>query len=110
MNKVRRKEIRAIITKLQALVNNIKESGLTDIEDVLSDIIEDLEYILSEEECYKDNIPENLQNGIRYEESEESCDNLEEAISILGYIDSSDSIEYATNNINEAIDCLQNAV
>jgi hypothetical protein len=107
---MRRKEIRDVIAKLHAITSQAKENGVSDIQDILSDLIEDLEYILNEEECYKDNIPENLQNGIRYEESEESCDNLEEAISALGYIDNDDSVEYILNSINEAIDYLHNAI
>ena len=110
MNKTRRKEIRAIIATLQKLAETITTSTTSDIEEVLNDIIEDVEYILNEEECYKDNIPENLQNSIRYEESEESCDNLEEAISTLGYIDNDDSVDYIIKNIHESIQYLQGAL
>ena len=110
MNKVRRRGIRANITKLYELVQTIKETGLSEIEDKLADIIEDLEYFLSEEECYRDNMPENLQNGFKYERAEEACDNLQDAVDILAYIDSSDTIEYAINNIDEAVNCLNNAI
>lgn len=36
--------------------------------------------ILSEEEEYRDNIPENLQGSEKYENAENNCDNLQNAI------------------------------
>lgn len=110
MNKLRRKGIRTNITKLHELIQIIKEMGLSDIEDKLADIIEDLEYFLSEEECYRDNMPENLQNGFKYERAEEACDNLQDAVDTLAYIDSDDTVEDVINNINEAVNCLYNAI
>ena len=67
MNKQRRKEISMQIKNLE----NLKEN---------------LEIILSDEECYFDNIPENLQSSIRGEESESAIDILSEAIDSLDEI------------------------
>ena len=64
MNKQRRKQIS----------NNVK---------LLEDIKNNLESILSDEECYLDNMPENLQSSLRGEESEEAIDMLAETIELL---------------------------
>lgn len=69
MNKARRKQLEEIIERIQG-------------------ISEDLESIMSDEEEYRDNMPENLQWSERYEIAYNACyamqdalDNLEEAIS-----------------------------
>lgn len=49
----------------------------------------------SEEEEYRDNIPENFQSGERYERTEEICESLSDAVS---------SLEDATSSIEEAIE------
>jgi hypothetical protein len=67
MNKQRRKDIGVQISNLE----NIKSN---------------LEAILSDEECYFDNMPENLQGSIRGEDSENAIDNLSEAIDSLDEI------------------------
>lgn len=67
MNKQRRKDIGAQISNLE----NIKSN---------------LESILSDEECYFDNMPENLQGSIRGEDSENAIDILSEAIDSLDEI------------------------
>ena len=50
-----------------------------------------LEELRDEEQDYFDNIPENLQQGERYEQAESALDNLESAISSLeetvGYLE-----------------------
>ena len=61
MNKQRRKSISEIIRNIES----IKLS---------------LENVLSDEQDYFDNMPENLQGSIRGEESEEAIDILEEAV------------------------------
>jgi hypothetical protein len=53
-----------------------------------------LEYLMEEEEEYRDNIPENLQGSERYEKADEACSNLEDAISDLEDVIS--SIDAAT--------------
>ena len=54
-----------------------------------------LEEIQTEEEEYRDNIPENFQSGERYEHIEEICESLSDAVS---------SLEDATSSIEEAIE------
>lgn len=74
MNKKRRKEIENNMNSLEVIKSN-------------------LEYILSEEEDYFDNMPENLQSSIRGEESENAIDVLTETIDTIGdCIDSLDEI------------------
>lgn len=64
MNKKRRAEISNIIEELNELKNRI-------------------ETVLSEEENYFENIPENLETSIRAEESEDAIESLEDASSDL---------------------------
>ena len=48
---------------------------------------------MSDEEEYRDNIPENLQSSERYEQAEAACDAMQEAL---------DQIEEAISNIENA--------
>lgn len=75
MNKERRKELLAIINRLQSI-------NLSD-ENEVDSVKCDLESVLCDEEGYMDNIPENLQGGYRYAKAEEVCDNLQCAIDVL---------------------------
>lgn len=75
MNKVRRKNLQAIIDRLEELKGSL----------------EDLQ---AEEEEYRDNIPENMQESERYEKADEACDNLSSAV---------DSLEEAISSIEAAI-------
>ena len=75
MNKERRKELLAIINRLQS-INLSDESEVDSVKC-------DLESVLCDEEGYMDNIPENLQGGYRYAKAEEACDNLQCAIDVL---------------------------
>lgn len=61
----------------------------------LQAIIDQLETLQTEEEEYRDNIPENFQSGERYEHIEEICESLSDAVS---------SLEDATSSIEEAIE------
>lgn len=76
MNKSRRKELQRIIDQLEDLKDN-------------------LESIMSEEEDYRDSIPENLQGSARYEKADDACGSLDDAIS---------SLEDAVSSIEEAIE------
>ena len=51
------------------------------------------EDIMSEEEDYRDNMPENLQGSMKYDAAEEAIDNMQDAI---------DSLEEAIDSLNEA--------
>lgn len=64
MNKERRKNINNTIEKLR-------------------EINETISIILEEEEIYRDNMPENLQNSEKYEKADQACDNLQECIDEL---------------------------
>lgn len=107
MNKIRRKEIRQVISRLNKLLEGF---SLENICDLIADIIEDVELILSDEECYKDNIPENLQNGYRYNDSEYACDYLQDAISELEYIDEEEDEKSIISYINSAIHYLNESI
>ena len=55
MNKARRKNLQAIIDQLEALKGSLED-------------------LRAEEEEYRDNIPENMQESERYEKADEACD------------------------------------
>ncbi len=75
MNDKRRKRIREVVARLESCST-------------------DLESIKDEEDETRDNIPENLQNGDRYCESEECSDKIDDAISdIRSAIDGLGEIE-----------------
>ena len=74
MNKPRRKNLQGIIDQLEELKSSIED-------------------LMSEEEEYRDNMPENMQGGERYEAAEMACDNLSDAVSNLE--DAISSIEAA---------------
>ena len=75
MNKVRRKNLQAIIDQLEELKGSLED--------------------LQAEEEYRDNIPENMQESKRYEKADEACDNLSSAV---------DSLEEAISSIEAAIE------
>ena len=75
MNKVRRKNLQAIIDQLEELKGSLED--------------------LQTEEEYRDNIPENMQESERYEKADEACDNLSSAV---------DSLEEAISSIEAAIE------
>ena len=65
MNKVRREQISTVVGKLK------------DCKDVLEEIKND-------EDCSRENMPENLENSQRYTDSEEASDSLDDATSDIG--------------------------
>lgn len=64
-------------------MNKTRRKALKALMDQLEDIKSSLEEIQSEEEDYRDNIPENLQGSERYEIADAACDNLSDAVSSL---------------------------
>ena len=74
MNIFRRKEIGNLISQIE-------------------EITDALENIKSDEEEYRDNIPENLQSSVRYEKAEEAICMMEDAI---------DNLSDAMSNLEEA--------
>lgn len=83
MNKQRRKDIYMNTRKLLFIIQNNKFD-----KSILKRILMDIEHLQNEEEDYRDNIPENMQGGDRYERADEACDNM----------------SYACDYINEAMD------
>lgn len=77
MNKERRKSLREIQSKLERLGQDLE--ALKEEE---------------EEEEYRDNVPENLQESDRYQRADEVCDLLQEALG---------SLDGAFQNIEEAV-------
>lgn len=77
MNKERRKSLREIQSKLESLG-------------------QDLEALKEEEEEYRDNMPENLQESERYQRADEVCNLLMEAL---------ENLDNAYQQIEEAVEC-----
>lgn len=67
-------------------MNKQRRKSISDNIKLLEDIKNNLEEILSDEEMYFDNMPENLQGSIRGEESETAIDILSTSIDELGSI------------------------
>ena len=61
-------------------MNNQRRVRVDDVIEKLRNIQSEIGDILSEEEEYRDNIPENLQGSEKYENAENNCDNLQNAI------------------------------
>ena len=53
------------------------------IAEQLSELREALEQVQFDEEDYRDNMPENLQNSERYQKADEACDNLYAAVEAI---------------------------
>jgi hypothetical protein len=64
-------------------MNNKRRKALEAVFDQLNETKGVLEDMQIEEEEYRDNIPENMQNSERYTRTEKICDDLEEAVSLL---------------------------
>lgn len=60
-------------------MNKSRRNSIRHIAFQLEELKDDLADIQTEEEEYRDNIPENLQGSKRYEKAEEACDTLSEA-------------------------------
>lgn len=75
MNRMRRKQLDAILAKLEELK-------------------EEVAVLQEEEEEYRDNMPENLQGSEKYEKADAACDALSSTV---------DAIEEAVGYIEEAV-------
>lgn len=64
-------------------MNKARRKSIQDVAGQLDTLKSTLEEIQSEEEEYRDNIPENLQGSARYEAADEACDTLGEAVDNL---------------------------
>lgn len=74
-------------------MNKQRRKTLNELYDKLAELRDLLEEVKCEEDDYRDNIPENLQNSERYEKAEEACDNL----------------DYALSSLEEALDYIESA-
>lgn len=110
MNKMRKKSIYNIIQRLSQMLKYFDIYDVDQVINMIEDIMDEIQQILDDEENYFYNIPENLQNGERYAISEEACDNLQDAISELEYVDHDDAKEYIENCILNAIKSLNNCI
>lgn len=67
-------------------MNKTRRNELEEINEKLADLRTQLEELLTDEQEYFDNMPENLQGSLRGEDSEQAISNLECAISDLASI------------------------
>ena len=91
MNKQRRRTIYEINTRLEALQG--------EMESLLDDILA----VIDEETEYRDNIPENMQGGERYEMADSACDSLQSAYDTLK--SAKNNLDDVTSSLEEATDC-----
>ena len=101
MNKQRRKELNEISARILNTFKTIDNKKRISIIESLRDIVNDLEDIKRDEENYMYNIPDNMQNGSRYADAEEACDNMDMAISYLS--DVVDNEECTVQEINDTL-------
>lgn len=71
MNKQRRRTIYEINTRVEALQGEMES------------LLDDIQAVIDEETEYRDNIPENMQGGERYEMADSACDSLQSAYDTL---------------------------
>ena len=77
-------------------MNKERRKSLREIQSKLDRLGQDLETLKEEEEEYRDNRPENLQESDRYKRADEVCDLLQEAL---------ESMDNAYQQIEEAVEC-----
>ena len=77
-------------------MNKERRKSLREIQSKLDRLGQDLETLKEEEEEYRDNMPENLQERDRYQRADEDCDLLQEAL---------ESMDNAYQQIEEAVEC-----
>lgn len=108
MNKLRRKEIKEQIGKLQVLKDEIDEQ-MVEFSEKLDEVKSEIDRLYEEEEeCY-DNLPESLQEGERGEAMQEAMDNLENASDCIQNL--MDELESAgICSIDEAVGYLDEAM
>ncbi|MDR1329557.1 MAG: hypothetical protein LBK23_08165 [Oscillospiraceae bacterium] len=64
-------------------MNNSRRKLLSELKKVIDDLIEDITVVQTDEEDYRDNIPENLQNSEKYATSEAAISEMQFAIDYL---------------------------
>ena len=88
MNKQRRRIIYEINTRLEA------------VQGEMESLLDDIQAVIDEETEYRDNIPENMQAGERYENADSACDSLQSAY---------DTLEGAKDNLDDVRSSLEEA-
>lgn len=88
MNKQRRKEISEVVRRVEA------------VQAKMESLLDDIQGIMDEETEYRDNIPENMQGGDRYEMADNACSELESAHDMLEQ--SKDSLEDVVSSLESA--------
>ena len=91
MNKQRRRIIYEINTRLEA------------VQGEMESLLDDIQAVIDEETEYRDNIPENMQGGERYEMADSACDSLQSAYDTLE--SAKDNLDDVTSSLEEATDC-----
>ena len=114
MNKTRRKEIGNVITEVEILQDSLESVDETTLitEGNLGRIFDItclVDSIKSEEEEYRDNMPENLQNSERYYAADEACSNLDSALDLLQGFDDTTTVDECIESLNEVISHLNDA-
>ena len=66
-------------------MNKTRRQQIDKAIDMLQSVSSFIEQIKDDEECYMENMPENLQGSMRYSDAEEACSHLEDAI---GWVES----------------------
>lgn len=72
-------------------MNNTRRKAIDRLYEQITAISDELEDLKFEEDEARDNMPENLQGGARYEQSEEASQAMEDAIEYLS--SASDALE-----------------
>lgn len=105
---INNKPERISMAEREGKMNNTRRKGIKKISEKVSDLRIQLEELLSEieevkgeEEEYRDNIPENMQSGERYEVAEAAVESLDSAYGILE--DAISSLEEMENTLDEAV-------
>lgn len=101
MNKTRRKEINELYKRVELLKAAVE--NLPDAEE-LKGIADDLK---TEEEDYRDNMPESMQNGDKGSAASEAVDYLTTATDKLDEIDT--AITTLVDDLTEVMEALDNA-
>ncbi len=87
----------------------IRELNMMSDKNDLYSIINALDNIKDDEQDYFDNIPENLQYSQRAEASEEAINNMDEALDLLNEVYDADEFDKDSGLIQEAIDKIEEA-
>lgn len=108
MNNQRRKEIKAVEKRVDALLAEYQKAKgdlekFANVKDEYDDAKTDLEMLMDEEQCAYDNMSEGLQESDRGYQMQECIDALSEYVDWLtDVVDRMDDLEALTNSIDKA--------